>query len=120
MKRIAIVGIGLLGSAVASRLLEGGFTVVGYDSRPDQLTPLAPRGLAAASSAKNAAAGADAIFTILPTSDSVEATILSPGGLLEAMPRTATLLQMSTICPPSPGVSPTPPRRPGAASSTRP
>ena len=39
MKRIAIVGVGLLGSAVASRLLEGGFAVVGYDSRPDQLNP---------------------------------------------------------------------------------
>src|SRR5262245_11832440 len=99
MKRIAIVGIGLLGSAVASRLLEGGFEVVGYDSRPEQLKPLAPRGLLAATSIKGVASGADAIFTILPTPDSVEATILGPGGLLEAMPRTATLLQMSTIAP---------------------
>jgi 3-hydroxyisobutyrate dehydrogenase-like beta-hydroxyacid dehydrogenase len=99
MKRIAIVGVGLLGSAVASRLLEGGFEVVGYDSRPGQLKPLAPRGLMAAASAKDAAAGADAIFTVLPTPDSVEAAILAPGGLLEAMPRTATLLQMSTISP---------------------
>src|SRR4029450_7368918 len=99
MKRIAIIGIGLLGSAVALRLLEGGFTVVGHDSRREQLKPLAPRGLVAANSVKNAAAGADAIFTILPTPDSVEATILGPGGLLEAMPGSATLLQMSTISP---------------------
>ena len=99
MNRIAIIGVGLLGSAVASRLLEGGFTVVGHDSRPEQLKPLAPRGLVAASSVKNAAAGADAIFTILPTPDSVEATVLGPGGLLEAMPGSATLLQMSTISP---------------------
>jgi 3-hydroxyisobutyrate dehydrogenase-like beta-hydroxyacid dehydrogenase len=99
MKRIAIVGVGLLGSAVASRLLEGGFEVVGYDSLPDQVTRLAPRGLLAATSVKDAAAGADAIFTILPTPDSVEAAILSPGGLLEAMPRSAILLQMSTISP---------------------
>jgi 2-hydroxy-3-oxopropionate reductase len=99
MKRIAIVGVGLLGSAVASRLLEGGFEVVGYDSLPDQVTRLAPRGLLAATSVKDAAAGAEAIFTILPTPDSVEAAILSPGGLLEAMPRSATLLQMSTISP---------------------
>ena len=78
MKRIAIIGIGLLGSAVASRLLEGGFTVVGHDSRPEQLELLAPRGLVAASSVKNAAAGADAIFTILPTPDWVEPTVLGP------------------------------------------
>jgi len=99
MKRIAVVGVGLLGSAVASRLLEGGFEVVGYDSLPDQVARLAPRGLLAATSVKDAAAGADAIFTILPTPESVEAAILSPGGLLEAMPRSAILLQMSTISP---------------------
>src|SRR5262249_24849506 len=56
-------------------------------------------GLLAATSITDVAAGTDAIFTILPTPDSVEATILSAGGLLEAMPRTATLLQMSTISP---------------------
>ena len=43
MKRIAVVGVGLLGSAVASRLLAGGFTVTGYDTRPDQMAGLASR-----------------------------------------------------------------------------
>ena len=40
IQRIAIIGVGLLGSAVASRLLTGGFAVTGYDSRPDQLKAL--------------------------------------------------------------------------------
>jgi 3-hydroxyisobutyrate dehydrogenase-like beta-hydroxyacid dehydrogenase len=31
MQRIGIVGVGLLGSAVASRLLHSGFEVIGYD-----------------------------------------------------------------------------------------
>jgi 3-hydroxyisobutyrate dehydrogenase-like beta-hydroxyacid dehydrogenase len=99
MKRIAVVGVGLLGSAVASRLLAGGFTVTGYDTRPDQLAALASRGLSAASSLKDAAAGAEAIFTILPSPDSVEAAILGAGGLLGFVPRTAALIQMSTISP---------------------
>jgi 3-hydroxyisobutyrate dehydrogenase-like beta-hydroxyacid dehydrogenase len=99
MKHIAIVGVGLLGSAVASRLLEGGFTVTGYDTRPDQLTVLASRGLKAASSLREAAAGAEAVFTILPTPDAVEAAFLGAGGLLGIAPRTATLIQMSTISP---------------------
>ena len=63
MRRIAIIGVGLLGSAVASRLLEGGFEVVGYDRRPEQLTTLATRGLASTMSVKDAASGADAVFT---------------------------------------------------------
>jgi 3-hydroxyisobutyrate dehydrogenase-like beta-hydroxyacid dehydrogenase len=99
MKRIAVVGVGLLGSAVASRLLAGGFTVAGYDTRPDQLAALGSRGLKASSSLKDATAGADAIFTILPTPDAVEAVVLGVGGLLGIVPRTATLIQMSTISP---------------------
>ena len=99
MKRIAIVGVGLLGSAVASRLLEGGFKVTGCDTRPDQLARLRSRGLEPAASLKDAAAGAQAVFTILPSSEAVEAVILDAGGLLGILPRSATLIQMSTISP---------------------
>jgi len=93
------VGVGLLGSAVASRLLAGGFAVTGCDSRPDQLRVLAPRGLKPASSPQDAGSGADAVFTILPSLETVESVILGPGGLLESLPRAATLIQMSTISP---------------------
>src|SRR3989442_10609883 len=100
MKRIAVVGVGLLGSAVASRLLAGGFTVTGYDTRPDQMAGLASRGLKTASSLSDAAAGAEAVFTILPSLDSVQAAFLGAGGLLGIVPRPATLIQMSTVSPP--------------------
>jgi len=99
IERIAIVGVGLLGSAVASRLLASGFAVTGFDSRPDQLEALGPRGLKPASSPKDAASGADAVFTILPSLETVESVILGPGGLLESLPGSATLIQMSTISP---------------------
>jgi 3-hydroxyisobutyrate dehydrogenase-like beta-hydroxyacid dehydrogenase len=99
IQRVAVVGVGLLGSAVASRLLAGGFAVAGYDSRPDQLRALAARGLAAAPSPKDAVSGADAIFTVLPSLETVESVILGPGGVLASMPRSATILQMSTISP---------------------
>jgi len=99
MKRIAVIGVGLLGSAVASRLLTGGFTVTGYDTRPDQLAGLGSRGLRAAANLQDAAEGAEAVFTILPSPDSVEVAVLGAGGLLEIVPRTTTLIQMSTISP---------------------
>jgi len=44
MQRIGIIGVGLLGSTVARRLLEGGFVVSGYDTRPERLQALQPRG----------------------------------------------------------------------------
>ncbi|MGE5817857.1 MAG: NAD(P)-dependent oxidoreductase [Deltaproteobacteria bacterium] len=99
MKRIGIIGIGLLGRAVAARLLKGKFEVTGYDKRPQQITALAARGLTGAASIAEAATGADAIFTILPSLQSVEETILGAGGLIETAPRRCTLIQMSTISP---------------------
>jgi 2-hydroxy-3-oxopropionate reductase len=99
VKRISILGVGLLGSAVASRLLQGKFAVTGYDTRAEPLRALKARGLIAARSVAQAVAEAEAIFTILPTLESVEAVILGSGGILETAPRGATLIQMSTISP---------------------
>jgi len=60
MKRLGIIGVGLLGSAVASRLLKGGFVVAAYDTRPEQVKALQAQGLIAAASIAEAAAEADA------------------------------------------------------------
>jgi 3-hydroxyisobutyrate dehydrogenase-like beta-hydroxyacid dehydrogenase len=99
MKRIGIIGVGLLGSAVASRLLKGGFEVAAYDTRAEQVKALAPRGLRIARTIAEAAADADAVFTILPSLEAVETTIVGVGGLIETAPRDCTLIQMSTISP---------------------
>jgi 3-hydroxyisobutyrate dehydrogenase-like beta-hydroxyacid dehydrogenase len=94
-----MIGVGLLGRAVASRLLGRGFDVLGYDLRPEAIEALRPRGLKAASSVAEVAAGVDAIFTILPSLEAVETVITAGGGLLETAPPRATLIQMSTISP---------------------
>lgn len=99
MKRIGIIGVGLLGRAVASRLLQAKCEVKGYDTFPKQVMALQPQGLIAAGSVADAAAEADAVFTILPSLESVEAAILGPSGLIETAPRSTTLIQMSTISP---------------------
>jgi 2-hydroxy-3-oxopropionate reductase len=99
MRRIAIVGVGLLGSAVASRLLAGGFEVSGYDTRREALKALERRGLRAAVGVKDAVEGADAVFTILPSLDTVEAAITGPGGIVAHLARPAVVIQMSTISP---------------------
>ncbi|MBI4609797.1 MAG: NAD(P)-dependent oxidoreductase [Candidatus Rokubacteria bacterium] len=99
MRRIGIIGVGLLGTAVASRLLKGGFEVTGFDTRPEQVQALRPQGLKAGTSIAEAAVGAEAVFTILPSLESVETVVSGPAGLVETAPRDATLIQMSTISP---------------------
>jgi 2-hydroxy-3-oxopropionate reductase len=99
MKRIGIIGVGLLGQAVASRLLEAKLEVKGFDIRLEQVKALEAEGLIAAGSIAEAAAEADAVFTILPSPESLETTILGRGGIIETAPRNCNLIQMSTISP---------------------
>jgi 3-hydroxyisobutyrate dehydrogenase-like beta-hydroxyacid dehydrogenase len=100
MRRIGIIGVGLLGSAVASRLLAKGLQVSGYDTRRERVTAMEPHGLIAVDSPGDTCAGSDAVFTILPTPDVVEQVWLGPGGLIQSAPASVVLLQMSTISPP--------------------
>jgi 3-hydroxyisobutyrate dehydrogenase-like beta-hydroxyacid dehydrogenase len=99
VRRIGVLGVGLLGTAVVSRLLAKGFEVVGYDTRPAQVAALAAAGLRAAAGPTEAVAGADAVFTILTTPEVVESVWLGSGGLLDSAARGTALLQMSTIGP---------------------
>jgi 2-hydroxy-3-oxopropionate reductase len=96
MRKIGIVGVGLLGTAVAERLLDAGLEVSGYDTRPAQLAVLRPRGLRPVAGAAETARGADAVFTILPSLDSVERVVRE---LIETAGGETVLVQMSTISP---------------------
>ena len=96
---VGIVGVGLLGSAVSEVLLAAGYPVVGYDVLPEKLNALVAQGGRPANSAADVARSASAVFTILPTLDSVEAAITGPKGVLEGSGRETTIIQMSTISP---------------------
>jgi 3-hydroxyisobutyrate dehydrogenase-like beta-hydroxyacid dehydrogenase len=98
MPPLGIIGLGLLGNAVASRLLAGGFEVVGYDVVADRVADLARIGGRGASSAAEAGA-ADAVCVILPSLAIVEEVILGADGLVARGRAGQTIVQMSTISP---------------------
>jgi 3-hydroxyisobutyrate dehydrogenase-like beta-hydroxyacid dehydrogenase len=99
MATVGLVGVGLLGHAVASRLLAGGHAVVGCDVVPERVEALAALGGRAAGSIAEVARASDAVATLLPSLATVEEAILGPAGLLRAAPPGTTLMQMSTISP---------------------
>lgn len=99
LQRIGVVGVGLLGSAVAGRLLQHGFVVAGYDTRPEQTRQLAGRGLRAAASVADAAREAELVFMVLPSLEAAEAVLAGPGGLAESAAPGTVICQMSTISP---------------------
>ncbi len=98
-KPVGIVGVGLLGGAVSGVLLKAGYQVVGYDVVSEKVSALVAQGGRSASSAAEVARCAGAIFTILPTLDSVEEAITGPKGVLQGAGTDTTIIQMSTISP---------------------
>jgi putative dehydrogenase len=64
----AVVGLGIMGSAIAQHLLDGGHPVLGYDVDATRLRELEDRGGTALGSARAAAERADVVLTSLPGS----------------------------------------------------
>ena len=96
---VGVVGVGLLGTAVAGRLLKAGHRVVGFDTAPDRVRALLGMGGEAAASARAVALASEAVCTLLPTLPSVEAAVLGPDGVAAAGKPGQVLIQMSTISP---------------------
>jgi len=96
--RVAVVGVGVMGSAIAGRLLDVGATVAVYDVVPDKCLPLAARGARVAVSPRDAAAGAEFAITSLNSADVVERAVFAAEGLAAAGANTL-LVDMSSIDP---------------------
>jgi 3-hydroxyisobutyrate dehydrogenase-like beta-hydroxyacid dehydrogenase len=77
-----LIGVGLLGSAIAERLLERGFGVLGYDCVPRQRESLAAKGGRAASSAAEVVRLCERIVFSLPDSDVVTQVLAEVEGAL--------------------------------------
>ncbi len=99
MATIGLVGLGLLGGAVASRLLAGGHKVVGFDVLPEKIRELIALGGQGAAAAAEVARASEAVCTLLPSLATVEEAILGPRGILAGGGPGQTILQMSTISP---------------------
>jgi len=99
MATVGIVGLGLLGHAIASRLLAGGHQVVGYDVLPDKVGAVTARGGKSATSAAEVARASEIVCTVLPSLVTVEEAILGRGGILDGSRPGQVVVQMSTISP---------------------
>jgi L-threonate 2-dehydrogenase len=99
MATVGVVGLGLLGGAVAARLLAAGHAVVGFDVARERVAALEARGGKGAESALAVTRAADAVLTLLPSLASVEEVVLGSGGLITAARPDQPIVQMSTISP---------------------
>src|SRR5688572_661453 len=71
MAHIGLIGLGLVGSALAERLLAAGHVVCGFDLEQSRCAELVQQGGTSAASAGEVVAAADFCLLSLPTSDIV-------------------------------------------------
>ena len=95
---IGFIGLGNMGAPMAANLVKAGHTVTGYDLVPAALQALTAAGGKTATSAAEAAKGADVVITMLPEGAQVREVWLHQGGLIEAVKDAKPLLiDCSTI-----------------------
>ena len=98
---IGFVGLGVMGVPMASHLGEAGHRVQGFDVAPVALERLqAAHGSATlCSSARQAAHGADVVFTMLPNGRVVRDTVLAADGIAAGLRAGAVLVDTSSSEP---------------------
>src|SRR4029453_11115203 len=97
--KVGVVGLGLLGHAISSRLIAAKHAVVGYDVAPACVDALRALGGDAAASGAEVAKSAEIVCTVLPSLPAVEDVILGPDGLVASARPGTVVVQMSTISP---------------------
>jgi 3-hydroxyisobutyrate dehydrogenase len=96
MKRIAFLGLGIMGAAMARRMLDGGFDLTVWNRNASRAEALKSRARIAATPA-DAARGADAVVAMLADDDASRAVWLGESGALPAMERGALAIDSSTL-----------------------
>lgn len=99
MEPIGLVGLGLLGTAVADLLVRAGYRVIGYDVRPERAATLTALGGDAVASLTTVARESSVVLTLLPSPEAVEAVVCGPDGLVASAHAGTCIVQMSTVSP---------------------
>ena len=93
---VAVIGAGIMGSAMARNLAAAGLTTRVWDRSASATGPLADAGVVVAASAPDAVRDAGVVITMLPTADAVESVIFD-GQVAEAFADGCVWAQMGTI-----------------------
>lgn len=97
MKRITFLGLGLMGAAMARRLLDHGFELTVWNRNASRADALRAAGARVASSPAEGARGADAVIAMLADDDASRAVWLGESGALAVMDRGTLAIDSSTL-----------------------
>jgi len=102
MKRIAFLGLGIMGSRMSQRLIDAGFELTFWNRTPGKAQNLIQGGAKEAHSPKDAVLNADVVMTMLGDPASVLETVFRPDGVLEGISKGAIFIDFTTVDPQTP------------------
>ncbi|ODT58294.1 MULTISPECIES: NAD(P)-dependent oxidoreductase [Paracoccus] len=95
----ALIGAGAIGGAIGARLAATGTVLAVFDLDPARLAPLSALGARAATSAADAARGAQAVILSLNAPHIVDAAVFGPDGVAAGAAPGTLIIDMSSIDP---------------------
>src|SRR5437762_466615 len=98
MTKIAFLGLGMMGTPMATRLIEAGHDLTVWDRTDERTNALVDRGAVSAASPADAAAGVDVAITMLANPEVLERVVFD-GGLARNLGPGQILVDMSTVGP---------------------
>ena len=99
MGRVGFVGIGIMGSRMAARLLAAGHEVTVWNRTPEKAAKLVESGASLAATPALAAEGKDICFTNMADGAALKVVCLGHDGILKAAMLPALLVDMGTVGP---------------------
>jgi 2-hydroxy-3-oxopropionate reductase len=98
-KRVAFIGLGIMGSPMAVHLQHAGHQVSGYNKHHDRSGPLTDAGGRKAHSIADAVADAEVVAVMVPDSPDVEEVLLGEGGVFDTAKPGTVVIDFSSIRP---------------------
>ncbi len=97
--RVGFIGLGLMGSRMAARLLAAGHPLAVFNRTSDRALPLAERGASIARGPGRLAASSDFVCSCLSDDAAVEAVLAGPEGAIRAARPGTAFIESSSISP---------------------
>lgn len=96
---VGFIGLGIMGGAMASRLIAAGYSLHLYNRSREKAEPLVASGAQWHDTPGSVAAASDVVVTIVGTPDDVRALYLGSDGLIEHARPGTVLIDMTTSSP---------------------
>src|SRR5262247_229352 len=96
---VGVAGLGMMGAAIAQRLIEVGHTVTVWNRTADKVKPVVAAGATAAATPTALAGACEVIITILTDAAAIDAVYSGPEGLLGGDVAGKLFIEMSTVQP---------------------